>query len=237
MITIDPTLQYPWALPPTGIKLHNFAVGEAWRDFVMPLDNVAHELWISFMEETTAPGSGAFVSLDPSAGFPQLVVNKDGGGSVSLSAGGAPVFAGPSAGVGQVDFVVLHIAKFGGSSKVDLFLNPGATFGPPSATVTVPAPFFIARFYYRTDAEQELDEIRVGTLPADVAAAVLTGDLNCDGAVNFGDINPFVLYLSNFSVWQQTYINCPPAVGDINGDGTYPSFGDINPFVALLSSQ
>jgi hypothetical protein len=59
------------------------------------------------------------------------------------------------------------------------------------------------------------------------------GDMNCDGSINFGDINPFVLYLSNFAGWQTAY-GCDPLNGDINGDGTYPSFGDINPFVALL---
>ena len=64
-----------------------------------------------------------------------------------------------------------------------------------------------------------------------------TGDVNCDGVVDFGDINPFVQYLSNFSAWQATYPRCPALNGDINGDGTYGylSFGDINPFVALLS--
>jgi hypothetical protein len=63
------------------------------------------------------------------------------------------------------------------------------------------------------------------------------GDLNCDGSVDFGDINPFVLYLSNFAAWQTAFPGCNPLNGDINGDGTYgqASFGDINPFVALLS--
>ena len=66
----------------------------------------------------------------------------------------------------------------------------------------------------------------------------LPGDLNCDGAIDFGDINPFVLYLSNFAQWQ-TYYGCNPLNGDINGDGTYgqASFGDINPFVALLTGK
>jgi hypothetical protein len=63
---------------------------------------------------------------------------------------------------------------------------------------------------------------------------VCPGDLNCDGIVDFGDINPFVLYLSNFAQWQLSYPGCPPENGDINGDGSYPSFGDINPFVALI---
>jgi len=62
------------------------------------------------------------------------------------------------------------------------------------------------------------------------------GDLNCDGVVNFSDINPFVLYLSNFPVWQTTYAGCPAVNGDIDGNGVYPSFGDINPFVTLLSN-
>ena len=64
----------------------------------------------------------------------------------------------------------------------------------------------------------------------------MPGDLNCDAAVDFGDINPLVLYLSDFATWQDTYPNCSPENGDINGDGTYPSFEDINPFVVLLSA-
>ena len=67
--------------------------------------------------------------------------------------------------------------------------------------------------------------------------AYCLGDLNCDGQVSFGDINPFVLYLSNYSVWQTTYAGCNPKNGDINDDGNYPGFGDINPFVTLLSTS
>ena len=64
----------------------------------------------------------------------------------------------------------------------------------------------------------------------------VVGDVNCDGNVDLADINPFVLYLSNFAGWLATYPDCPPTNGDINGDGTYgqESFGDINPFVELL---
>jgi hypothetical protein len=68
--------------------------------------------------------------------------------------------------------------------------------------------------------------------------SVCAGDLNCDGQISFGDINPFVLYLSNNTLWQATYPGCNPLNGDINGDGVYGqgSFKDINPFVALLGS-
>ena len=62
----------------------------------------------------------------------------------------------------------------------------------------------------------------------------LVGDINCDGTVGFGDINPFVLALSNASTYAQTYPACPLANRDINGDGSF-NFGDINPFVAVLA--
>ena len=59
------------------------------------------------------------------------------------------------------------------------------------------------------------------------------GDLNCDGTVDFGDINPFVLALSNPSAYAQTFPDCDILVGDMNCDGS-ADFGDINPFVACL---
>ncbi|MEW6249824.1 MAG: thioredoxin domain-containing protein [Planctomycetota bacterium] len=61
------------------------------------------------------------------------------------------------------------------------------------------------------------------------------GDLNCDGAVDFDDINPFVLALSDPAGYNQAYPNCNIMNGDCNGDGVF-NFDDINPFVALLSS-
>jgi hypothetical protein len=65
------------------------------------------------------------------------------------------------------------------------------------------------------------------------------GDLNCDGATDFGDINPFVLFLSDYTAWQAAFPGCNPLNGDINGDGTYGqwAFDDINPFVLLLAGK
>ena len=62
----------------------------------------------------------------------------------------------------------------------------------------------------------------------------LPGDMNCDGTVNFADINPFVLALSGQAAYQAQFPNCRWLNADCNGDGTV-SFADINPFVALLS--
>jgi hypothetical protein len=61
----------------------------------------------------------------------------------------------------------------------------------------------------------------------------LPGDLNCDGVVGFGDINPFVLVLTNLHEYMERYPECV-LNADINGDGQV-NFRDINPFVALLT--
>ncbi len=65
-------------------------------------------------------------------------------------------------------------------------------------------------------------------------APFVAGDLNCDGRVDFGDINPFVLALTNPPAYAVRYPGCPILNGDINGDG-FVDFGDINPFVRLLT--
>jgi subtilase family serine protease len=80
------------------------------------------------------------------------------------------------------------------------------------------------------------EETDFGPTTTVTTTATLRGDMNCDGVIDLGDINPFVLYMSNFVLWQDTYPICPANVGDINDDGTYGqwSFDDINPFVALM---
>jgi hypothetical protein len=62
----------------------------------------------------------------------------------------------------------------------------------------------------------------------------MIGDVNCDGSINFGDINPFVLVMTNLPGWLAAYPGCPLSNADINQDSTV-DFADINPFVTLLS--
>ena len=62
----------------------------------------------------------------------------------------------------------------------------------------------------------------------------IPGDLNCDGVVNFEDINPFVLALIGQAAYEATFPDCDWHNADANGDGQV-NFGDINPFVALLA--
>jgi hypothetical protein len=91
------------------------------------------------------------------------------------------------------------------------------------------------RDYLLSDTEvQELGGPRAAGIPRP-PVQVCPGDLNCDGEVDFSDINPFVLRLSNPAAYAATYPDCPDGNGDINGDTTV-GFTDINPFVALMSS-
>ncbi len=57
----------------------------------------------------------------------------------------------------------------------------------------------------------------------------LAGDMNCDGVVDFADIDPFVAILTGA-------LPCNFYNADVNGDGVV-DFGDINPFVALLAGN
>lgn len=62
---------------------------------------------------------------------------------------------------------------------------------------------------------------------------VLRGDTNCDGSIDFGDIDPFVSALSGQQAYLRLYPDCQWSAADANGDGLV-NFADIDPFVALL---
>ena len=65
------------------------------------------------------------------------------------------------------------------------------------------------------------------------AGGVTRGDLNCDGAIDSFDIDPFVLALTNPAGYQAQYPNCNIMNGDINCDGAVDSF-DIDGFVECI---
>ena|GEM_PF-1770156 len=60
------------------------------------------------------------------------------------------------------------------------------------------------------------------------------GDLNCDGLVDFDDIDPFVLALSGQAGYEAVWPACRWLNADCNGDGGV-DFDDIDAFVAILS--
>jgi hypothetical protein len=62
------------------------------------------------------------------------------------------------------------------------------------------------------------------------------GDVNCDGVVNFDDINAFMLALSDPAAYAAAFPSCDRLKADCNADGVV-DFDDIDPFVALLSGD
>ena len=189
MVGQPPTLSYPTALPSSGEALLTPTSGEALRSFSGPLSNSGSDLWISFQElSAVGTASGALVKLEQMGALPDIEVNKDPTGAITLNG----IAAGSSAGVGNVDFFVLRLVQFSGLSVVNLYLNPGAVLGPPSATFTVSgAPFMLQQFDYQSGAGQVLDEIRVGTTPLDVLALDTVGDTDGDGIPDSSDNCPY----------------------------------------------
>ena len=66
------------------------------------------------------------------------------------------------------------------------------------------------------------------------------GDSNCDGAVNWRDIDFFVAAMNNNDwLWEQQFLpgvpTCPFANNDTNGDGIV-TWRDIDPFVAAIGT-
>ena len=61
-----------------------------------------------------------------------------------------------------------------------------------------------------------------------------TGDMNCDGAVDFFDIDPFVVALLARPTYETAFPNCSHNLADLNGDGVVDFF-DIDPFVGALT--
>ncbi len=64
-------------------------------------------------------------------------------------------------------------------------------------------------------------------------ALALTGDMDCDGDVDFDDIDDFVLGLNNPAGYEAIFGVPPSLKGDTDGDGDQ-DFDDINGFVGIL---
>ncbi len=74
----------------------------------------------------------------------------------------------------------------------------------------------------------------VASLVVDDRVAILPGDLNCDGVVSVGDINPFVLALTDPAAYAAQFPECDILAGDCSGDDQV-TVGDINCFVDLVT--
>ncbi len=88
--------------------------------------------------------------------------------------------------------------------------------------------------------DPETDDTGIGTPPiVDMGAfefqsPFILGDLNCDGLVDFFDIDPFVLAIMWESEYLAQYPDCGIMLADCNGDGTLDFF-DIDCFVGIIT--
>jgi predicted outer membrane repeat protein len=102
-----------------------------------------------------------------------------------------------------------------------------------------PLPFDLAGQTRLVD-DPDVPDTGAGTPPlVDIGAwefqlPARLGDLNCDGLVNFDDITPFVLAVTDPNAYAALYPACPLGLADCNRDGQVDE-SDIDAFVALLA--
>ncbi len=66
-----------------------------------------------------------------------------------------------------------------------------------------------------------------------MVACGLLGDTNCDGVIDAGDIEPFLVALFDPEQYPVQYPDCDINNADINGDGAIDAL-DIEGFLGLL---
>ncbi len=77
--------------------------------------------------------------------------------------------------------------------------------------------------------------LHFGQPRAFLATPVKPGDLNCDGVVDFFDIDPLVAAFAGATSYDASFPDCRWLNGDCDADGDVDFF-DIDPFVALLGT-
>ncbi len=106
----------------------------------------------------------------------------------------------------------------------DYLVTSGSTFGQGQGLFRVSAAGEIL---------ETIDDSRsYGALEL-VPLLSATGDMNCDGAIDFFDIDGFVLAVTDPPAYEATYPDCDLTLADCNGDGSVDFF-DIDAFVELV---
>ncbi len=172
--------------------------------------------------QTDGSGTASF-TVDP---------NSAGTLAVTVSKQNYLPFEG-SANVTQGTFTVQVNIVGQGSVILD---PPGGSYGAGTSVQLTAEPATAWRFdHWSGDAHGTDNPTTVivnGNLNV-TATFFLIGDMNCSGAVDFDDINPFVTALSSQAEYEAQYPNCAYLNADCNLDGVV-NFDDITPFVELL---
>jgi len=123
----------------------------------------------------------------------------------------------------------------GRTFPVKLGLDEAFTLcGPPAGPVDV-IGVFDQEDYDPDDGYKSGYRLWVRAYAGGIVSDRAPGDVNCDGVVDFDDINPFVLALSGEEAYLAEYPCCVWLNADCNDDGQV-DFDDINAFVGLLGT-
>ncbi len=85
-------------------------------------------------------------------------------------------------------------------------------------------------------ADGDDDEVAIVDMGAYERQPATPGDCNCDGGVDFFDIDPFVMVLVFPAQFEAMYPDCNRFNADCNLDGLVDFF-DLDPFVALITGK
>jgi choice-of-anchor B domain-containing protein len=103
--------------------------------------------------------------------------------------------------------------------------------------LVTPSNLVKVRFSIADDPDDSVTEAAIDAfeiIAADCEFSYDVGDVNCDGAINTLDVEPFIEAMTNPDQYELDYPNCDLLQADANGDGAVNSV-DIEPFVALLA--
>jgi hypothetical protein len=218
-------------------------IGLIWDD-LMTNQNAGDDIYI----DETIPGQvtirwkgTTYISPRPPVNFAATLYSD---GRIRFHYGAGNTILTPTIGVSNGDNVNFTLSTYNNATSLtnanshEFAIPPSMPAGlAVSASgllsgVPTQAGTFQPRFKV-TDALNRSDEETL-TLVIDPNCPFTTGDMDCDGDVDFDDINPFVLAIQDPQGYQAAYPNCNWLNGDTDGDGDV-DFDDINGFVALLS--
>ncbi|MEW6249581.1 MAG: RHS repeat-associated core domain-containing protein [Planctomycetota bacterium] len=210
----------------------------AWRGFEPQRDVV------SFVENTWKPDdpSATLISMydhrDPQN--PNLAADSLGRRARVIYSGAA--FGGPSVtqSYGYNDRNELTSADYNGGATVWTYnydpIGNRTSYGETGQqTVSYASNMLNQYTWTNKPTTPALTQTIDHDLDGDLTNFWAAGDMNCDGLVDFNDINAFALALQGRAAYEAQYPNCNWLNADIDGNGTV-DFNDINPFNNLLTS-
>ncbi len=186
------------------------------------------------LTQNTAQAAGGGIGADAVVNVADCIIWGNTPSEISLFDGIANVtysdVRGGWAGIGNIDLDPLFVDPNAGNYHLGAG-SPRIDVGDPNLVVPPGATDLdgLKRVW-----DGDADGVAVVDMGAYEFGSLPYGDLNCDGAIDFGDINPFVLALSGPAGYHEAYPTCDRLLADINSDGAV-NFADINPFVALLT--